>query len=183
MFRTFGPAVAAALEGTTLVEPDEVYAGPSTTIDLGGRFVELRAAGMAHTRGDQTVHVPDCGVVFTGDLVQERMFPIFPWFPPDDVDIDAANWVRVLARLGAEEPRIVVPGHGIQAGPEIIRMVRDYMIDLGQRVRSRRDKGEDLEAIVASLGPEVRSEHSNWSQPEWVDFAIRYFAATGAAPA
>ena len=62
-------------------------------------------------------------------------------------------------------------------------MVRDYMIDLGQRVRSRRDKGEDLEAIVASLGPEVRSEHSNWSQPEWVDFAIRYFAATGAAPA
>ena len=88
--------------------------------------------------------VPDCGVVFTGDLVQERMFPIFPWFPPDDVDIDAANWVRVLARLGAEEPRIVVPGHGIQAGPEIIRMVRDYMIDLGQRVRSRRDKGEDL---------------------------------------
>ena len=183
MFRTFGPAVAAALEGTTLVEPDEVYAGPSTTIDLGGRFVELRAAGMAHTRGDQTVHVPDCEVVFTGDLVQERMFPIFPWFPPDDVDIDAANWVRVLARLGAEEPRIVVPGHGIQAGPEIIRMVRDYMIDLGQRVRSRHDKGEDLEAIVASLGPEVRSEHSNWSQPEWVDFAIRYFAATGAAPA
>ena len=68
--------------------------------------------------------------------VQERMFPIFPWFPPDDVDIDAANWVRVLARLGAEEPRIVVPGHGIQAGPEIIRTVRDYMIDLGQRVRS-----------------------------------------------
>ena len=80
--------------------------------------------------------------------------------------IDAANWVRVLARLGAEEPRIVVPGHGIQADPEIIRMVRDYIIDLGQRVKSRREKGEDLEAIVASLGPEVRSEHSNWSQPE-----------------
>jgi glyoxylase-like metal-dependent hydrolase (beta-lactamase superfamily II) len=25
MFRTFGPAVAAALEGTTIVEPDDVY--------------------------------------------------------------------------------------------------------------------------------------------------------------
>ena len=183
MFRTFGPAVAAALEGTTLVEPDEVYQGPSTTIDLGGRVVELRAAGMSHTRGDQTVHVPDCGVAFTGDLAEERMFPIFPWFPPDDVDIDAANWVRVLNKLDAETPRIVVPGHGIQAGPEIVRMVRDYIVDLGRRVRTRREKGEGVEDIVAAASPEVRREHPNWSQPEWVDFAIRYFAATGAAPA
>ena len=41
MFQTFGPAVAAALEGTTIVDPDEVYSGPSATIDLGGgRSVE-----------------------------------------------------------------------------------------------------------------------------------------------
>ena len=59
------------------------------------------------------------------------MFPIFPWFPPDEVDIDAANWARVLATLSAEAPRVVVPGHGALAGPEIIRTVRDYMTDLG----------------------------------------------------
>jgi glyoxylase-like metal-dependent hydrolase (beta-lactamase superfamily II) len=161
MFRTFGPTVAAALEGTKIVEPDNVYSGPSATIDLGGRNVELRATGKAHTLGDQTVHVPDCGVVFMGDLVEERMFPIFPWFPPDEVDIDAANWARVLTGLDAEAPRVVVPGHGAQGAAEIVRTVRDYMID---------------------LGPEIRSEHPDWSQPEWVDFAIRYFAATGAAP-
>jgi glyoxylase-like metal-dependent hydrolase (beta-lactamase superfamily II) len=182
MFRTFGPAVAAALEGTKLVEPDEVYSGPSATIDLGGRLVELRAAGKAHTLGDQTVHLPDCGVVFMGDLVEERMFPIFPWFPPHEVDIDAANWARVLKALEREAPRIVVPGHGSLAGPEIIRTVRDYMIDLGRRVKSRHDQREDVEAIVAVLGPSVRGEHPDWSQPEWVDFAIRYFATTGAAP-
>jgi glyoxylase-like metal-dependent hydrolase (beta-lactamase superfamily II) len=183
MFRTFGPAVAAALEGTKVVEPDEVYGGPSATIDLGGRLVELRAAGKAHTLGDQTVHVPDCGVVFTGDLVEERMFPIFPWFPPDEVDIDAANWARVLKSLEAEAPRVVVPGHGALAGPEIIRTVRHYMTDLGRRVKSRRDRGEDPDAIVAALGPAVRGEHPGWSQPEWVDFAIRYFAVMGAEPA
>ena len=140
MFRTFGPAVAAALEGTTIVEPDEVYSGPSATIDLGGRSVELRATGKAHTLGDQTVHVPDCGIVFTGDLAEERMFPIFPWFPPDEVDIDAVNWARVLTALDAEAPRIVVPGHGALGGAEIVRTVRDYMIDLGRRVKSRRDR-------------------------------------------
>src|SRR4029077_7459243 len=146
MFRTFGPSVAAALEGTEIVEPDEVYSGPSTTIDLGGRVVELRAAGKAHTLGDQTVHVPDCGVVFMGDLVEERMFPIFPWFPPDEVDIDAVNWARVLTALDAEAPPIVVPGRGARGDAEIVRTVRDYMVDLGRRVKSRRDKQEDADA-------------------------------------
>ena len=182
MFRMFGPAVAAALEGTKIVGPDEVYSGPSATIDLGGRIVELHATGKAHTLGDQTVHVADCGVVFTGDLAEERMFPIFPWFPPDEVDIDAANWARVLEALEAEAPRVVVPGHGALGGAEIVRTVREYMIDLGRRVKSRGDKQEDVDAIVAALGPDIRSEHPDWSQPEWVDFAIRYFAATGAAP-
>jgi glyoxylase-like metal-dependent hydrolase (beta-lactamase superfamily II) len=60
MFRTFGPGVAAALEATKIVEPDEVYRGPSATIDLGGPTVELRATGKAHTLGGQTVHVADC---------------------------------------------------------------------------------------------------------------------------
>jgi hypothetical protein len=49
-------------------------------------------------------------------------------------------------------------------------------------VKSRRDNQEDADAIVVALGPAIRSEHVDWSQPEWVDFAIRYFAATGAAP-
>ena len=157
-------------------------AGRRATIDLGGRSVELRASGKAHTLGDQTVHVPDCGVVFMGDLVEERMFPIFPWFPPDEIDIDAVNWARVLTALDAEAPRIVVPGHGAQGGAEIVRTVRDYMVDLGRRVKARRGRGEDADTIAAALGPEIRSEHADWSQPEWVDFAIRYFAATGAAP-
>ena len=76
----------------------------------------------------------------------------------------------------------MVPGHGALGGAEIVRTVRDYMVDLGRRVKSRRDRQEDADAIVAALGPEIRSEHPDWSQPEWVDFAIRYFAASGAAP-
>ena len=104
MFRGFGPGVAAALEGTELVMPDEVYDGASLTIDLGGRTVELSTYGLAHTKGDQVVSVPDAGVVFVGDLAEERIFPIFPWFPPDDADIDADNWARVLAALEAAKP-------------------------------------------------------------------------------
>jgi len=31
--------------------------------------------------------------------------------------------------------------------------------------------------IVAELAPVIRSEHPDWSSPEWIDFAIRYYAS------
>ncbi len=176
MFRTFGPGVAGALEGTEIVMPDKVYDGASKTIDLGGRTVEFSTYGLAHTKGDQVVSVPDAGVVFVGDLAEERIFPIFPWFPPDDADIDADNWMRVLAAIEAAKPRIVVPGHGSIGGVEILAAVRGYMLDLGPRVAAEVKSGKGKDDIVATLGPKVRAEHPEWEAPEWIDFAIRYFA-------
>jgi glyoxylase-like metal-dependent hydrolase (beta-lactamase superfamily II) len=176
MFKTFGPGVAAALEGTKLVEPDDVYEGASTTIDLGGRTVELRTWGLAHTAGDQVVWLPQERILFTGDLAEERIFPIFPWFPPNDADIDGARWAQVLGELIAWNPAIVVPGHGDLGGAEILKAVRDYMVDLGRRVAAERKTGKDADTIVASLGPKVRAEHPDWAAPEWIDFAIRYYS-------
>jgi glyoxylase-like metal-dependent hydrolase (beta-lactamase superfamily II) len=177
MFKTFGPAIAAALEGTLLVEPDEVYEGASSTLDLGGRTVELRSWGLAHTAGDQVVWLPQEGILFTGDLAEESMFPIFPWFPPDDADIDAARWAQILTELARWKPAIVVPGHGDIGGVEIVTAVRDYIVDLGKRVAAERKSGKGADAIVAALGPQIRAEHPDWSAPEWIDFAIKYYAS------
>jgi glyoxylase-like metal-dependent hydrolase (beta-lactamase superfamily II) len=179
MFKTFGPGVAAALEGTALVEPDEVYDGESTTLDLGGRKVELRTWGLAHTAGDQVVWLPQERILLTGDLAEERIFPIFPWFPPDDADIDGARWAQILTELASWKPAIVVPGHGDIGGVEILTAVRDYMVGLGNRVAAEQKSGKDADAIVASLGPRVRAEHPDWSSPEWIDFAIKYYSSLG----
>jgi glyoxylase-like metal-dependent hydrolase (beta-lactamase superfamily II) len=177
MFQGFGPGVAQALVGTEIVMPDDVYEGASVTIDLGGRKVELRTFGLAHTRGDQVVWLPEERIVFMGDLAEERIFPIFPWFPPNDADLDAANWVRVLTEVESWNPRIVVPGHGGVGGAEILSAVRNYVVDLGKRVAAQRKAGKDAEAIVAELGPKLRAEHPDWDSPEWIDFAIRYFSS------
>ena len=179
MFKTFGPGVAAALEDTQLVLPDDVYEDGSTAIDLGGRRVELRTWGLAHTAGDQVVWLPEERILFTGDLAEERIFPIFPWFPPEDATIDGARWATILSELIAWKPAIVVPGHGDLGGVEILAAVRDYMIDLGGRVAAERRSGRHADAIVADLAPAVRAEHPDWSAPEWIDFAIRYFASLG----
>jgi glyoxylase-like metal-dependent hydrolase (beta-lactamase superfamily II) len=177
MFKTFGPGVAAALEDTLLVLPDDVYEGGSSTIDLGGRTVELRTWGLAHTAGDQVAWLPQERILFTGDLAEERIFPIFPWFPPNDADIDAARWAQILSALAGENPAVVVPGHGDIGGPEILVAVRDYMVDLGARVAAEREAGKDTDRIVAELAPAIRAEHPDWFAPEWIDFAIRYFAS------
>ncbi len=87
--QTQGKAAAAALDGTKLVMPHFVYEGPKAELDLGNRKVELHASGTAHTRGDQVVFLPQERILFAGDLIEERMFPIFPWFHPEDVDIDS----------------------------------------------------------------------------------------------
>jgi len=80
MFRGLGEWVARQLEGVELASPDLLYDG-LYDLDLGGRMVQLRPTGRAHTKGDQVVTVPDAGVIFTGDLVETGQFSIFPWFP------------------------------------------------------------------------------------------------------
>jgi len=73
-------------------------------LDLGGRVVELRHLGPGHTPGDVVVRVPDAGVLFAGDLVEQGAPPAV------GPDADVASWVGVLGRLGTAD--VVVPGHG-----------------------------------------------------------------------
>lgn len=42
------------------------------TVFLGSRRVDLMHLGRAHTAGDIVVHVPDAGVMFTGDIVEYK---------------------------------------------------------------------------------------------------------------
>ena len=173
MFRTFGETVAAQLEGVELVGPDDVYDG-ETTIDLGGLTVELREVGPAHTRGDQVVLVREHGVLFAGDLLETRFFPIFP---PGDGDVTGVRWIEVLERLADLEPRTIVPGHGDVVGPELIWEVRSYLEDVRDRVREASAGGASADEVKSKLEPAIRAAYPSWDAPEWIGFAIESFHA------
>ena len=175
LFRTFGAAVAAELEGVELVEPTETYDGEAHVLDLGGRTVELRTFGTAHTRADQVVWLPDERVLFTGDLVEERCFAIFPYFPPDDVDVDGDAWLRVLERLEALEPAVVVPGHGAVGDAAVIAAAREYIAQLRDETRELAAAGVGVEEAVERLETSMRALHPDWVQPEWIAFGVRHF--------
>lgn len=173
MFRTFGEAIAEQLEGVEFVEPDELY-DDHMTLDLGGVTVQLLHFGLAHTCGDEVVFLPEQRVLFGGDLLENRIFPIVPWFPPDDVDVNGSRWIEVLDRLEELEPDVVVPGHGEVTGPELIGRVRSYLQDVRARVRAA---SGTLEEVKAALEPQILSEYPGWDAPEWIGFAVECFYA------
>lgn len=103
------PAIAEDLERTTIEQPDRLFT-TAAVLDLGGRRVVLRHAGKAHTDHDVLVHVPDAGVVFAGDVVENAP----AGFSADSFGVDnhLGSWPGVLAAIEALGVRTVVPGHG-----------------------------------------------------------------------
>ncbi len=175
--KTQSKAAADALDGTKIVMPHVVYDGPSAQIDLGGRMVELRTWGTAHTRGDQVVFLPQERILFAGDLIEERMFPILPWFPPEDVDVDSARWVAVLKGFERFDPAVIVPGHGDLGDVRIARNLASHIEAVGQEVRALRQAGRAPNQIIAELKPRLIAAYPGWENPNLLDWEIGYFAA------
>jgi len=167
MFRGLGPSVARRLDGVELTSPDLVY-DDAHDLDLGGRVVTLRATGRAHSRGDQVVTVPDAGVLFTGDLVEAGQFAIFPWFPPHDTDVSGIRWIEVLARLTAQTPKVVVPGHGDIGGLQLLTDVRAYLEMLRDETWTRRDSAMDETTIAQEVQALMLHRHPDWTGQEWI---------------
>jgi glyoxylase-like metal-dependent hydrolase (beta-lactamase superfamily II) len=171
MFRGLGEPVARQLEGVVLPEPDLVY-DEAYDLELGGRVVQLRATGRAHSRGDQVVRVPDAGVLFTGDLVEAGQFAIFPWFPPYDTDVSGTRWLAVMERLAGEGARVVVPGHGAVGGPELLADVRDYLRMLRDETWVRRDSAMSEETIVEEVRALMIQRHPEWTERDWIEKGV-----------
>jgi glyoxylase-like metal-dependent hydrolase (beta-lactamase superfamily II) len=167
MFSGFSPEIADILSDVERVEPHETYESRHR-IDLGGIVVELESVGPAHTRGDQLVWLPDQQVLFAGDLVENRFFPILP-----DADSHGSDWIALLERLEGMAPATVVPGHGAVGDAGLVREVREYLEWIRSLVRE--SQGKELDELKAELEPQVQERYSSWDNPIWIGFAIENF--------
>ena len=175
MFSGFGPGLAELLSDVHLVTPDISFDGPSTTLDLGGLTVQLITIGPAHTRGDMVVFLPESGVLFAGDLVEDRFLPIFP-----DPDANGLLWLSALDGMEALRPKIVVGGHGDVGDTGLIANLRDYLIAVRDGVDSLRSENVPLEEIEQRLEPELAARQAGWDNQMWIKSAIDSFHAARA---
>jgi glyoxylase-like metal-dependent hydrolase (beta-lactamase superfamily II) len=150
--QNLGPVLGAELEGTRLVLPQrEVDA--TTTIDAGGRRLQLIYLGWASTPGDLAVFDPDSGVLFAGGLVAVGRIP-------DIRDSDFDGWRRALKSLEAVKPTRIVPGHGAVSGPAAIAETASYLDALDHVVKARYAESSSLmDAVEKAALPAYR----NWS--------------------
>ncbi|WP_237340925.1 MBL fold metallo-hydrolase [Williamsia soli] len=98
--------------------PDHTFE-TTETITVGGRDTHLRTLGPAHTPGDLIIHLPDAGVVFSGDLLFIGSTPII-WHGP------LGNWTDALDHMIGLDAETYVPGHGPICGRTEIELLRDY---------------------------------------------------------
>jgi glyoxylase-like metal-dependent hydrolase (beta-lactamase superfamily II) len=130
--REDGDMLADEIEHVVIVPPGLVF-DEAATIDLGGRNVELTYHGLAHTDADIVIRVPDSGVAFFGDLLEQGA-------PPNFGDSYPLAWPHTLSAAMSSWDGLIVPGHGdvmtpAEAGTQfeelkgVARVVRSCLVD------------------------------------------------------
>ena len=139
-------------------------------VDLGDFPVRLLHWGSAHTLGDNFVFLPKQRILFGGDVVINRFFPIMA-----DSDSSGMSWIQTLERLEKLNPAIVVPGHGEVGDVGLIATMREYLFFVRDRVQDMKSQGSGITDVETKLEPEVRAKYKDWDNPNWIKNAIDNF--------
>ncbi|MEX5729048.1 glyoxylase-like metal-dependent hydrolase (beta-lactamase superfamily II) [Rhodovulum iodosum] len=93
------------------------------TVYLGRRRVDLMHLGRAHTAGDIVAHVPDAGVMFTGDIVEYHSACYCG-------DAHLQDWPATLDAIRAFDLDAIAPGRGdALVGREMVDAALDNTAD------------------------------------------------------
>lgn len=136
----FGPF---EFEGITSTGPTRTFTG-ETSLDVGGREVRLIQVGPAHTPGDTLVHVPDAGILYSGDILFVGGTPI-AWAGP------ISRWVAACDRILGMDVTTIVPGHGPVTDKSGVQRVREYLTWVEAQARKRFEDGLDVDDAIASI--------------------------------
>lgn len=138
------PDLAADLRAVE-VDPPERTLRTAATISIGRRIVELRHLGRGHTDGDIAITVPDAGVLFAGDLLENGA-------PPSFGDAYPLDWPATAAALVPLAVGPVVPGHGEVADRSFVERQAAELQATAELVRTVHAGDLPVEDAVA-LGP------------------------------
>jgi len=123
------PEVARAIAAAPIRLPDALI-DDRATVSVGGREVVLAHPGRGHTGHDLVAWVPDCGVVFAGDLVEQGAPPAFE-------DAYPLDWPAAVDAVLALGPTVVVPGHGDPVDQGFVRAQRAELAAIADLCRGR----------------------------------------------
>jgi glyoxylase-like metal-dependent hydrolase (beta-lactamase superfamily II) len=170
-FSRMSPAHAELLKAAVM-RPADITFDSSVEIDLGGVTVRLFTLGPAHTKGDNFIWIKEDAVLFGGDVITNRFFPILP-----DADSNGKNWISILDKLAALQPRTIVPGHGEVDTIDIIARQRGVLEALQLRARKVKSEGSSADDAAKILIEEFRARYPEYESPGMLGNGVKKFYA------
>jgi cyclase len=151
-------------KGLDAVKPraGDIMIDHDTSIDLGGRVVELKVFGQGQTKGDLFVWLPQEKAMFTSNAILAEQ-PALPWLLEGNHDLSLQALREIKAFLPPDA--IIIPGHG---RPTTVAKSVDYLIGyldtLDREVRAAVENGLTLEQTVKAVAME---EYSGYRLYPW----------------
>jgi glyoxylase-like metal-dependent hydrolase (beta-lactamase superfamily II) len=125
----------------TVLFPDRMV------FDDGIQRVEVTKVGPAHTKGDIVVYMPRAKVLFVGDLAVNWIYGN----NLSDADANYDGWLAALERIANWDVKVVVPGHGVPGGVEILRGQHDYLRDMLSFVAAGIKSGKTADELAQGI--------------------------------
>ena len=145
------PVLKERLDGTEPVTANRLLEGAHTTLNLGGRQIEIHYFADAHFPGDVVVWLPGERILFAGDHVYvDRLLGILP-------QSNAETWLSAFEALKALGPERIVPGHGsVSSLAKAQAETGDYLAFIVNGVKPLAEDMVGVDAAVAQLGDAPR---------------------------
>ncbi|MGF6779956.1 MBL fold metallo-hydrolase [Paraburkholderia sp. GAS334] len=131
------------MAGSRVTVPDRRVDG-TTTIDSGGRALQLLHFGPASTPGDLAVLDTSTGVLFAGGLVSIGRIPELR-------NESIPGWLAALDQLAVLDTRLVVPGFGPPVQRQDIMQTGAYLRELDAGVRRAYASGVGLTEAMRTV--------------------------------
>ena len=156
LFARLSPEMKQHLDGAVVGKADILF-DREHRLDLGGVHVRLDWYGHAHTEGDELIYVAEDSLLYSGDVVQDRISPNFT--------CDACSprqWIAVIDQLAPLKPRQVAPDHGPMGDGSLVGKERAFLVDLNDRVTALKQQGKSADEAGKIIQAEFEARHPEW---------------------
>lgn len=130
--KLFNSETDDAVVGTTPVAPTHAVKDRQE-IRIGGVKFVIHSTGPAHSHGDIMVEVPQENVLFTGDIVRDRMIGIN--------EISFKGYLTAIERILQTKAKIYIPGHGKAGDRKIVLAYQNFIRTIRDTVARHYENG------------------------------------------